>query len=264
MHITPEIPTQTEWRLRRVAAAMHVEVLDGAWWYDEFSVEEFRGRARPDAIAMVRDGDSWCQLVPVKPGDSPREPLRIWCCHFPEGIANSGFIGWFATRVKERTRSRMVVICGQNRRRGGIYDYGGCPLSAAGAVIAELRNLSAGVRSVRSTDALPLDGLLMRAVATATSGEVGADTLFSVRQRGDTVWARYEGGAVPLGYFVGTIAGDHLTFRFAQVDLRGEVHGGRSVCDLRRLPDGRVRLIEHFHWESRDGSGTNEIEETAG
>lgn len=111
--------------------------------------------------------------------------------------------------------------------------------------------------------AASLDGPRMRAVATAGAGEVDRSTLFSFAQRGNTVWAHYTGGAVELGYLVGSVTSGRLVFRYSQVDRRGEVHGGRSVCDVSLLPDGRVRLLEHFHWESREGSGTNVLEEVA-
>jgi hypothetical protein len=107
-----------------------------------------------------------------------------------------------------------------------------------------------------------LDGVRMRAVVTAHAGEVGAETVFTFRQDGTTVWARYAGGAVRLGFLVGTLAANRLAFRYAQVDQAGEVHGGRSTCDVCLLSDGRIRLLEHFQWESRDGSGTNVLEET--
>ena len=106
-----------------------------------------------------------------------------------------------------------------------------------------------------------LDGLRMRTVATAAAGEVDRNTLFLFGQRGNTVWARYAGGGVELGYLVGSVTSGRLVFRYSQVDPTGEVHGGRSVCDVTLLPDGRVRLLEHFHWESREGSGTNVLEE---
>ena len=104
----------------------------------------------------------------------------------------------------------------------------------------------------------------MRAVRTADSGQVDADTLFVFSQRGGTVSARYSGGAVELGFLAGTMAGEHLVFRYCQVDRKGEVHGGHSACDVTRPPDGRIRLLEHFHWESRQGDGTNLLEQVEG
>lgn len=31
----------------------------------------------------------------------------------------------------------------------------------------------------------------------------------------------------------------------------------------RSLADGRIKLVEHFTWESREGSGTNLLEQIA-
>jgi hypothetical protein len=110
----------------------------------------------------------------------------------------------------------------------------------------------------------PLDGVRMRAIGTGDTGQVDGNTLFVFSQHGNTISARYSGGAVELGYLVGRVIADRLMFRYCQVDLRGEVHGGRSACRVGRLPDGRLRLQEHFHWESREGSGTNVLEEVVG
>jgi hypothetical protein len=266
VHITQETPAQTDERLRRIATTTSVEVLTGDWWYDEFPATEFPARVRADAVALVRDRSGWCQLVPVSGADRPRERFRIWCCHFPEGIDNSGFVGWLASRIKMNTGSGIFVVCGQNSRLGGIYDYWGCPVEAADAVLSEVLSVSAGTSPPRHHSAgepASLDGVRMRAVRTAGAGEVDADTLFTFTQEGSTVWAHYAGGAVQVGYLVGRLASGRLSFRYSQVDRRGAVHGGRSVCDIEVLPDGRVRLLEHFQWESREGSGTNVLEEQA-
>jgi hypothetical protein len=111
-------------------------------------------------------------------------------------------------------------------------------------------------RSVES-----LDGLQMRAVATADGGDVSADTLFNFAQDGNTVSAQYAGGTVRLGHLIGTLAAGKLSFRYVQVDHKGRVDNGSSICDISLLPGDRVRLREHFQWESRDGSGTNVLEE---
>jgi hypothetical protein len=109
-----------------------------------------------------------------------------------------------------------------------------------------------------------LDGVRMRAVGTDEAGQVDSRTLFLFSQRGRTVSARYSGGAVELGFLVGRVTADRLMFRYCQVDDRGKVHGGRSDCEVGRLPDGRIRLREHFRWESREGGGTNILEQVEG
>jgi hypothetical protein len=39
------------------------------------------------------------------------------------------------------------------------------------------------------------------------------------------------------------------------------MHAGRSECDAQRLSDGRLRLVEHFAWSIRRGSGFNVFDE---
>lgn len=112
--------------------------------------------------------------------------------------------------------------------------------------------------------ALSLDGVRMRAVGTDDAGQVDSRTLFLFSQRGSIVSARYSGGAVELGYLVGHVIANRLAFRYCQVDQRGEVHGGRSSCEIGRLADGRIWLREHFRWESREGGGTNMLEQVEG
>jgi hypothetical protein len=264
MYVSRETSEESDRRLRRVAAAMDIEVLDGDWWFEEFPLERLDDRVRSDAIALVRDGDGWSQLVPVRTDDRSTERFRLWCCHFPTDVDNSGFVGWLATRIKRKTGSGIFVVCGQNSARDGIYDYAGCPASVANIVLGEIRALIADSQSVPPQQRCveSLDGRQMRVVATADGSEVSADTLFAFAQFGNTVSARYAGGNVRLGHLVGTLAAGELNFRYAQVDHAGRVDGGRSVCEVSLLPDGRVQLREHFHWETRDGSGTNILQET--
>jgi hypothetical protein len=106
-----------------------------------------------------------------------------------------------------------------------------------------------------------LDGVTMNAPVTAPGGVVSAETIFKFRQRDSIVSAHYQGGGIHLGYLVGLVAGDRLEFRFAQVDSTGRLDGGHSKCELARTTDGRIRILEHFQWASRDGTGVNVIEE---
>jgi hypothetical protein len=43
-----------------------------------------------------------------------------------------------------------------------------------------------------------------------------------------------------------------------------EVHAGRSTCDVMLRGDGRLRIVEHFQWSTREGSGTNVFDELVG
>jgi hypothetical protein len=108
---------------------------------------------------------------------------------------------------------------------------------------------------------IPFDGKRMRVVSTANVGIVDQDTLFTFEQRGRAVSAHYQGGKVRLGYLIGLHSSSHLDFRYIQIDTDDHLDSGFSKCELHRLPDGRLRLLEHFQWESREGSGTNVFEE---
>lgn len=106
-----------------------------------------------------------------------------------------------------------------------------------------------------------LDGLTMYVSATAARGVVDASTRLHFVQRGSKVLGRYSGGSVERGYLVGRLDGSGLAFRYAQRESSGEIHAGSSVCELLRKSDGRVRVVEHFEWRTRKGSGTNVFDE---
>jgi hypothetical protein len=262
MYVSVESPEETDRRLRQIAALMEVEVLDGQYWYEELPPEEYPRRVRQDALALIRGRHGWSQLVPVISGDNAPERFRLWCCHFPDAMDNSGFIGWLASRIRHRTGSGVFVVCGSSAADGGIYDYWGCPDAVAGPVLEELRAIAAEVDSEAATlDVLSLDGACMRPVAATGHGEIDPATLFSFSQQGPVVSARYSGGAVQLGFLIGSLSKDRLAWRYVQADHAGRVDGGHALCDLLRLPDGRIRLTEHFSWDSREGSGSNVLEQ---
>jgi hypothetical protein len=107
-----------------------------------------------------------------------------------------------------------------------------------------------------------LDGRTFRDVTEHHLGEVGADTVFAYHEDdAGVVWARYAGGAIRLGYLVGTRSGDRLEFRYAHVTTRGETATGHCTSSVEVLDDGRVRLHESWEWESRTGGGTSVVEE---
>lgn len=106
-----------------------------------------------------------------------------------------------------------------------------------------------------------LDGLTMYVSSTASIGVVDAGTLLHFTQNGSRVLARYSGGSIRRGYLVGDIEGEKLRYRYTQVEGGGEIHGGSSLCDVETLPDGRTRIVEHFTWRTRVGSGDNVFDE---
>ncbi|MEZ5337451.1 MAG: hypothetical protein R3F46_04230 [bacterium] len=107
-----------------------------------------------------------------------------------------------------------------------------------------------------------LDGIRMSPVSTDPKGVVNADTVFSFSQKEELVTAEYSGGSVQRGYLVGRCSGSRLEFSYCQMNDNGTVCGGRSHAEIGQLPDGRLRLVEHFTWQ--DGStGVNTFEQLA-
>jgi hypothetical protein len=108
-----------------------------------------------------------------------------------------------------------------------------------------------------------LDGRLMYVSSSAELGVVGSGTRLSFIQKGSKVLGRYRGGSVLRGCLVGSVRGATLVFRYVQREASGELHAGRSVCELRQLQSGRMRVLEHFRWSTRNGAGTNVFDEVA-
>jgi hypothetical protein len=109
-----------------------------------------------------------------------------------------------------------------------------------------------------------LDGLCLFVSSTAEQGVVSSDTRLRLRQKGSRVLGRYSGGRVTRGCLVGTLSGRELVFRYLQREDSGELHGGSSACQVLRRSDGRIRIVEHFRWKTRDGAGTNVFDECDG
>lgn len=139
--VSVETAEQTDERLRRVIAQADLVVHDGVWCFEESPADQ-PPSLTTETLAVVRDQESWCRLVPLVPEREGVERFGIFSFHFPEDVDNSGFVGWLATHLKLVLGTGVVVICGSNRARGGIYDYWGCPIDLLDQAIAVVRALA--------------------------------------------------------------------------------------------------------------------------
>lgn len=137
MYISQETKEETEERLKKVLKAANFKVFEKPYYFRETPVDEFQ--FDPQALAMVKDDEVWSLLVPVE--NENTENFKIFSFHFKEGLDNSGFVGWLASKIKEKFGSGVFVVCGQNSSRGGIFDYNGCPIEIADEVINYIREL---------------------------------------------------------------------------------------------------------------------------
>jgi hypothetical protein len=139
MYISQETPEQTQARLRRVIAEAELLVYDQPYVFEEVSADRFPSAHIADALAFVRDNQVWSALVPQRHPE--QEAFAVFSFHFPPNLDNSGFVGWLASHLKARVGTGVFVVCGQNSKRGGIFDYWGAPWSVAGQVLKEVKLL---------------------------------------------------------------------------------------------------------------------------
>ena len=136
MHVSRETLEETHRRLIGVLAAAEIDILEGSYAFVQST--EYRA-PDSDTLACVRDGTKWSFLT--RSTDDTKELCAVFLIHFPAGIDNSGFVGWLASQIKQRTGSGVFVICGSNSDRGGIYDYWGCPIGARDEVLLAVERL---------------------------------------------------------------------------------------------------------------------------
>ncbi|WP_256665250.1 DUF6196 family protein [Pseudomonas sp. SLFW] len=142
VNISHETTEDAERRLLRVMTQARVRFFTGTYAFLEFPLSSFPGAVHPDALALVRDDKVWSQLVPCEA--SEQELFGVFRFHFPHGIDNSGFVGWLASRLKQRFGTGVFVTCGQHQDEGGIFDYWGVPASLASDVFTEIQALVDG------------------------------------------------------------------------------------------------------------------------
>lgn len=143
MHVSHETADQIRTRLLGVLGRAELTVLEGTYAFVEHRSAAVPVIGAERALALVRDDDVWSVLQPASTQDA--EPLRVFVFHFPAGADNSGFIGWLASHLKEALGTGVLVVCGFNGRRGGVFDYWCVPERVGEGAIAEVHRLRASV-----------------------------------------------------------------------------------------------------------------------
>jgi diadenosine tetraphosphate (Ap4A) HIT family hydrolase len=165
-----ETGSQISARLLEVIAHAHFEVLPELYAFGPLSDGV---TPRRDALACVRDGGVWSQLVPIGDETTPMA-FRIFSFHFDPAFDATGFVGWLHSHLARSTDTGHIVVCGRSARdatdhvRGGIFDYWGCPVAAADRVIAEVRALIERGRRPRRPHVGADGGCLLCEAATGT------------------------------------------------------------------------------------------------
>jgi hypothetical protein len=139
MYISSETPEHTHKRLQKVISDAELVFLPEAFAFVEVKATDFPAELIATARAFVRDEEVWSALVPATSAN--QEQFVLFSFHFTPGLDNSGFVGWLASHLKAVLGTGVLVVCGQNSGRGGIFDYWGAPLSMANPVKEEIARL---------------------------------------------------------------------------------------------------------------------------
>jgi hypothetical protein len=137
MYISNETFEQTESRLQKVIKSANLKIFESFYYFKEIPHTNFV--FNHEALAIVRDDEVWSLLIPET--DEHAEKFKIFSFHFQDGLDNSGFVGWLASKIKQQLGTGVFVVCGQNTNKGGIFDYWGCPVSVAKEVLELVERL---------------------------------------------------------------------------------------------------------------------------
>lgn len=106
-----------------------------------------------------------------------------------------------------------------------------------------------------------LDGKKFRPIDNSGNGNVSLDTVFHYRQNGNSVWATYSGGKIPLGTLIGKINGNIITLIYQQLDLKDEFLTGFCSTTI-SIQNEKLQLDEKWQWTCKDFSaGMSLLEE---
>ncbi|MFN2458643.1 MAG: hypothetical protein ABR502_10605 [Chitinophagaceae bacterium] len=102
-----------------------------------------------------------------------------------------------------------------------------------------------------------------KSVNNTVTGEVSSETVFKYQQTGNIVTAMYNGGTIVSGHLI-AIADEegNLDMRYHHVNNKGMLMTGFCKSVPETLPNGKLRLHEHWKWTSGDKSeGRSVVEE---
>ena len=142
-----ETSDQSNARLLAVIGHSEFRVLPGVYVFK--SLQDGPKGVSPEALACVRDGEQWSELVSTSDERGRAGCFTIFSFHFDPRFDATGFVGWLHSHLTRTTGVGHIVICGRDRRsgpaldhvRGGIFDYWGCAGDQPEAAIAEVRAL---------------------------------------------------------------------------------------------------------------------------
>lgn len=106
-----------------------------------------------------------------------------------------------------------------------------------------------------------LDGRTFVPRQRAATGDATMETRFTYRRQGPAVWATYSGGGVRHGMLAARENRGMLVSRYLHAAPDGVVKLGTCVSSIEEMPEGRLRLREHWRWDGRRESHWSVLDE---
>lgn len=99
-----------------------------------------------------------------------------------------------------------------------------------------------------------------KAISNSPNGEISEETIFEYRQIGNILTSEYKGGQIVRGHLIGLVDDKgNINMRYHQVNTKGELMTGKCFSRPEILPNGKIKLLEEWHWTSGDRSKGNSI-----
>ena len=250
VEISQETLAQTENRLLKVIAQSEFKLLTGSYVFEELSLNDFSNLAHQDALALVRDNEVWSQLVPGE--NSALEQFKVFSFHFENCLDNSGFVGWLASHLKAQLGTGVFVTSGQNLKRGGIFDYWGCPLEIANDVVTEVEKLIAKGKE------LQLESIDIKSREESSAKSIAIERLDHLVLTVNDIKVTCEFYSKVLGLEVVTFNPGRIALKFGSQKFNlhqfgqeiepkaiASTPGSADFCLITK--DSLVNVIEHLH-----------------
>jgi len=106
-----------------------------------------------------------------------------------------------------------------------------------------------------------LEGKIFNSISNTRGGEVGIETVFYYHQKGNIVWAEYEGGEVEKGHLIAKVLeSDQLDMRYQHINRQGQIMIGQCLSTPEILESGKLKFKEQWQWLCGNNStGYSEI-----
>lgn len=106
-----------------------------------------------------------------------------------------------------------------------------------------------------------LNSKKFKSISSSNNGEVSSSTVFEYRQKGNVIWATYEGGEILFGTLSGRIDEEKLIFTYQHQNTNGAFKTGKCNSVIEKK-DGKLILSETWEWTCDDYSkGKSILEE---